>query len=459
MSNFVDFNDNGIPMFAVGGSVKITTKGATGSKKQRVVNKASATDVVDSSKDSDFITRNEKLYAPWFGSTNDYPILANEYIQKSGVLWAGIDYKSRLAIGQGLYAVEVVGYDNDGNELTKPIADPYVNKFLRSRIIRKTVSDCYYSLYSYGMAFPQVVGSEGSSNPIFVKVHKSHQARLEKFNSDSYSPSVGLSADWSSTSEKLTKVKAINTLLMSDAIIDAAKSTKNFIFPIGLPSPVNLYYADAPWANAQRSGHLDISLKIAKYLDKMFDNQMSIKYHIQIPYAYWDKKYPDMEYPTPEDKQKRKAKIQADIDKIIENFTKAENAQKAIISHFEINAQGKAEEKWEITVIDDKFKNDQYLPHAASSNTEIFVAMSINPNIKGMSQAAGPYANNQGGSNIREAFAVDVALSWQDTQEVTDFITLLFALQFPKYADAQLRTKQTVLTTLDTGTASKTISQ
>lgn len=37
MSNFVDFNDNGIPMFAVGGNVQITTKGATGSKKQRVV--------------------------------------------------------------------------------------------------------------------------------------------------------------------------------------------------------------------------------------------------------------------------------------------------------------------------------------------------------------------------------------------------------------------------------------
>lgn len=458
-SNHIEFNKAGDPLFAIGGSVIISTTGVNGRKKRTVVDKGTTPASVDSSRDSDFLTKNNILYAPWFGPNNDYPEIAKGYIQKSPVLCSGIDYKSRLAIGQGLYAVRIKDIDEAGNEVLEVIKDPFVNKFLRSRFVRKSIAEAYYSIYSFGMGFPQVVLSSGNSSPVLIKVQKSHQCRLSKFNSDGFSDVVGLSSDWASTSEEVQKLTAINTMLPIDQQIEAAKKVKNFVFPLGLPSPVNSYYSDAPWANAQRSGHLDISLKIATYLDKMFDNQMSIKYHIKIPYAYWDKKYPKINYPTPADEVKRMALIQADIDKVIENFTKAENAQKAIVTHFEINQQGKAEEQWQIDVIDDKFKNDQYLPHAASSNSEIYTSMGINPVIRGMSQAAGPYANNQGGSNIREAFAVDVALSWVDTQEVVDFVELLLALQFPTLTDLQIRTRQTILTTLDTGQSSKSISQ
>lgn len=455
-----EFDKGGMPLYSISDKVLLTATKLPGtSKKKTVENKAGAPENVDSSKDSDFKEVDNVQYAPWFNPNDDYTTLAKGYIQKSPVLWSGIDYKARLAIGQGLYAVRVLETNSDGTEKLEVISDPYVSKFLRSRFIRKSISDCFYSIYSFGMAFPEVVLTSSGDTPALIKVHKSHQCRLSRINDEGYSPFVGLSADWATTSEEVVKIAAINTMLLQEQLIEQIKKSKKFIFPLGLSSPINSYYADAPWANAQRSGHLDISLKIAEYLDKMFDNQMSIKFHVKIPYAYWERKYPSSDYPTPEDKQKRMALIQKDIDKIEENLTSAKNAQKAIITHFEINQQGKPEEKWEIDVIDDKFKNDQYLPHAASSNSEIYTSMGINPVIRGMSQAAGPYANNQGGSNIREAFAVDVSLSWVDTQEVTDFIELLFMLQFPKMEGVQLRTRQTILTTLDTGTASKSVAQ
>jgi hypothetical protein len=84
--------------------------------------------------------------------------------------------------------------------------------------------------------------------------------------------------------------------------------------------------------------------------------------------------------------------------------------------------------------------------------------MSVNPAIKGMSMASGPYANNQGGSNIREAFLIDVALSWVDRQEVNDLIELMVGLTFEKYANVEIRTRVMVLTTLDSGAQSKMAS-
>jgi hypothetical protein len=183
----------------------------------------------------------------------------------------------------------------------------------------------------------------------------------------------------------------------------------------------------------------------------MFENQMSIKYHIRIPYAYWDKKYPTADYISDDDKKRRKELIEKDLDEIENNLTGSENAKKAIVSHFEINQQGQAEEKWEIDVLDDKYKSDQYLPHAASSNVEICTALGVNPVVKGLSMAAGPYANNQGGSNIREAFLIDDALAWSERQEVYFPLELMLRINFPQYDDIEIRTRSLRLTTLDTG--------
>ena len=69
----------------------------------------------------------------------------------------------------------------------------------------------------------------------------------------------------------------------------------------------------------------------------------------------------------------------------------------------------------------------------------------------------GTYAGNQGGSNIREAFLVNIANAWIDRQNLLDPVQLM--LRSNGINDVDLRFRNTVLTTLDTGAGTqKTLS-
>ena len=69
----------------------------------------------------------------------------------------------------------------------------------------------------------------------------------------------------------------------------------------------------------------------------------------------------------------------------------------------------------------------------------------------------GTYAGNQGGSNIREAFLVNIAQSWVNRQNLLDPIYLM--LHSMGYDDIDIRYRNTILTTLDTGAGTqKTLS-
>ena len=62
-------------------------------------------------------------------------------------------------------------------------------------------------------------------------------------------------------------------------------------------------------------------------------------------------------------------------------------------------------------------------------------------------------AGNQCGSNIREAFLVNIANDWIDRQKLLDPITMM--LRANSVEDIELRFRNTVLTTLDNGAGSK----
>ena len=73
----------------------------------------------------------------------------------------------------------------------------------------------------------------------------------------------------------------------------------------------------------------------------------------------------------------------------------------------------------------------------------------VNPNVLGAGMPGGTYAGNQGGSNIREAFLVNIAMAWLDRQNLLDPIEAM--LEFNGVKDIQLRFRNTILTTLDSG--------
>jgi hypothetical protein len=186
---------------------------------------------------------------------------------------------------------------------------------------------------------------------------------------------------------------------------------------------------------------------VPAFLKKAFKNQITWKWHVQIPYAFWDRRFPQAEY---KDIAARQKAIEEYMDRIEENLCGTENADKPIFTFFEINPQnGKAEEQWIITALDNKYKENDKLITSAAANSEILFSLMLNPNVLGAGMPGGTYSGNQGGSNIREAFLVNIANSWLDRQNLLDPLELF--LHFNGVKNVQLRFRSTILTTLDTG--------
>jgi hypothetical protein len=452
MSVEVSWGKDGNPAMAFGSNYAMTTKDLPGSKEYKKTAKVKP--------EIEELTVDKHKVSPWF-EKNSYPEELKAHLKKSPELRSGIDYKIRLGVAKGLMPVKIKGYKN-GNEQIEIINNPELNRFLRGRMIRRYQYTAYQNLYEYGNAFPQLIYNDDKTKISVIKTIDSPYCRFTQKNKTSgVIENCIVSGKWPDDVQGKKDYTAVNVIDLDgtpDMIEYRAKELKNFIYPININTAGNEYYQLPPWDTAKQSGHVDISTKIATYINKMFDNQMSIKYHIKIPYSYWDWKYPPEEYATNAKKKERKKKIQKDLDEIEENLTKAENAKKAIISHFKLNPQGRAEEKWEIDVIDDLYKSDQYLPQAAASNAEILTSLGVHPAIKGLSLSAGPYTNSEGGSNIREAFLIDNALAWLDRQEVLDPIELMVRQNFNLDPDVEIWTKEMVLTTLDEGSGSKTVS-
>ena len=112
-------------------------------------------------------------------------------------------------------------------------------------------------------------------------------------------------------------------------------------------------------------------------------------------------------------------------------------------------ADGYGELKSKMLHLKEKYTGNENLVTSSAANSEILFALMVNPNVMGAGMPGGAYAMNQGGSNIREAFLVNIANAWKDRQVLLDPLELYIKMN--GLPECQLRYRSTILTTLDTG--------
>jgi hypothetical protein len=395
-----------------------------------------------------------------WGTGNTFPKIADEAINSVGVLNSGLKFTRNFTIGQGIFPVIVTGYDNGGNEILSPVTDPRLNNFAKSRMVRRYIEKAVRDYLKFGSAFAQLLPNSDGGKLAGIQTINAKYCRLSKANSSGIIEKCVISGKWPDTPSE-GDYTVYDTLDEYDPQADLIRrrwgkqtQNKSFIYVIRDSWSNNEYYSSPIWQSAYTAGWLEVAQLVPLFLKKAYENQITWKWHIQIPYAFWDKKFPSENFKTNTLRQKA---INDFMDEIETNLCGPANADKPIFTMFAINPlNGRAEEQWIIKPLENKLQNEQNLITSAAANSEILFSLMINPNVLGAGMPGGTYAGNQGGSNIREAFLVNIANAWLDRQNLLDPLETYIRFNGAD-ENIEWRFRNTILTTLDSGSGTTKI--
>ncbi len=437
------FNADGVPLMAFGKTYFATTTGGP-----EIIRRSGTVTDLDQTESFEGYR-----VSPW-GEANDFPVRALDVIGRTGVLNTGLKFIRNFTLGQGVFPVRVTGYDDAGNEKLQVINDPGLTRILEGRVVRRYMANSLRDYFKLGIAFPQLILNADGSEVVGIHTINAQHCRLTQAVGGIIENCV-IHGAW--PDPPTGKAEVIPVLDTYDPLADLSRRRtagkaggKTFIYPIRDEWGNEDYYPLPAWYSAYRAGWIDIANQVPAFLKKAYLNQITWLWHVRIPYAYWDKRFPKSQY---KDDNARMNLIQGEMDAIEESLTGTANANKALFSHYASNSQGKPEEMWMIEALDNKYKEGDKLITSAAANSEILFSLMLNPNVMGAGMPGGAYAGNQGGSNIREAFLVNIANAWLDRQNILDPIEAM--LEYNGITDVQLRFRNTILTTLDTGAGSK----
>jgi hypothetical protein len=400
--------------------------------------------------------------ASW-GKKNDYPQAVLKQVRLNGSASSGLRFLRKTHYGNGLILVRDVATDGKKDtqmvELTEvPDIKAFFLKSQMNRFWKETILDLEY----FSIAFPEYILSENFQQINQVRRQKTAWCRFslpnpennlveyvyisEKFGKES----VDASSDY------VEEVPLIDSYWSTDQVKQYCKENniKKFIRPVFYPLIDEAFYPKSEWHAVVESGWLDVANSVPALKKALFNNQMTIKYLVEIHEMYFEKIY--MENWIKFTPDERKSIRNAVIDTINESLSGNDNAGKAIQS-MKFLVDGKEISAITITEIDDKLKDGSYLPEAEAANSEVLFALGVDPSLIGAGIPGGKLGAGSG-SDKREAFTILSALfktNRETTLEVYDFIA-----QYNGW-DTTIRAafENTILTTLDknpTGSQSTT---
>ena len=396
-----------------------------------------------------------------WGEHNDFPLKAAKVVSETSVLNTGLRFLRNLTLGQGLFACRVEGYDEKGNEQLQPVDDPQLAALLGSRMVRRYTENASRDYFKFGCSPVELIPDATGQRIIGLNAINALYTRFTVPDTMGRCKCIvsGCWPDLPETTED-DKPRVLDTLMDYDPQLEydtrflQGKLKQPLVYALRDSWSNHDVYSEPVWLPAYILGWIDIAQQVPKFLKKAYENQISWKWHVQIPYSFWDRRFPLQDYQQL-GSEKRKADIQKYMDDVERNLTGVENAEKPLMTMYAVNeANGKVEEEWKIQALDNKYKGGENLVTSAAANSEILFTLGVNPNVFGAGMPGGTYAGNQGGSNIREAFLVNIANAWVDRQNLLDPIYLLLRSWGYK-EDVQLRYRNTILTTLDSGAGTK----
>lgn len=348
-----------------------------------------------------------KPYAKW-GKDNNYPQRLIDAV-KSDPIAALLEKKIAFHYGRGLmfYKKEV---DEKGTELIKIIPDKDIPAEIKAfmhdndweNFTEGIITDCEW----WGMFYVQYI-TDLTGRIVQVKWQRAKDIRPQKRNTitgeiDQYY----LSGCWPNPKDnEYATVQGFDK-----------KGKHSGIYKHGSVSVDKDYFNDPAWHGITR--WLYIASKIPRWILANIDNSMNLKYHVQIPYKYFESRCPEEHYASIDE---RKAAIQALIEdtfKKMDAYLAGEkNVHKAFYSFITEDEDGKERAGWTIEVLDNKVQDEAWLRAYGTAAIAMISGVGLSPSIAG---SILPNGLGQGsGSDLREQFNFHIQVMTTRPREKT----------------------------------------
>lgn len=432
--------------------------------------------------------------APW-GGDNQYPQNVTEQLSTCGVARSALDFKARALYGQGIVYGTITGVDKNGEEIFEPAKPGQFqnidNFFLENENFYRYFLEFNQDWVTFGNCFPELVFSKDRKTIARLVHQESSDCRFKQMNAAGVMDTVYLSKFWAGYDKQYVKsiqddklkfgtaegalklpkddvddlivkelpaVDMYNKLEHLKEIAEQAKkkdSLNSVILPVNYPSTGKTYYQSPVWDAVRLSGWMEIASKVPAMLKALYTNAFSVKYHIEVPETYFDKRVEGWDKLDTVGRREVKAKFVKDLDTF---FAGAEKNGKNLVSFFDTSAiDYKDYNHIKITELKNESTVSKDLILSSAINQEILFALQINPNMIGAGAPGGAYTGGAGsGSDIREAFLVYCALLHLERQIILEPIKL--AARFNGFdPKVVFRFKDIVLTTLDQNSGTKEV--
>lgn len=342
----------------------------------------------------------------YWGDNNLFPQEVIEDIEFNSIVGTTIDWKARVLYGQGLATYRFTGYDDDGNEILKRERFKPFEDFAKRTNLKRYLIEALTDLYTFYNVFPEVVLSKDRKEALFLSVQEAAYCRWGLQN-----PKTGLvekcyvNAQWESGATE-TNSKTI-TIPVVDPYYDPVEQIKGaqdykYIYPISYPTPGKSYYQLAHWNSIRKGGWLELAKAIPQFKKSMMNNQLNIKYHIQVADYFWSWKYPDWNTYSNEKKTELKKN---EIDMFKKFFSGPSKSGGTLFTGFKFDpANNREYPGWKITPIDDTMKEGAYIEDSQEASSHILYALGVDGTLIGSAPGKGMGAGS--GSDKKAAYNI-----------------------------------------------------
>ncbi|WP_187261316.1 hypothetical protein [Pontibacter beigongshangensis] len=361
--------------------------------------------------------------ASW-GEDNLFPQNVMKDVEKSEVLSDTLTWKAKAWYGSGV----VYGYvelDDQGNEKFIRKRMPEVEEFLKRSNINRYALEALTDISFFANAFPEFILSKNRKKIVMLTAQDAVFCRFSKPKTNGVINYCYINANWDNganiTDEYTTRVSVIDPYFDPVESLRARTDDFKYIYPINVPSPGKAEYQLASWNAVRKTGWLDVAKAIPEFKKQLFKNQLSVKYLIEVHYAYWEWKYGDWSAKPVEERQKI---IAEELDFFNSVMAGTEGAGKSIIATTVRNPNtGEDIPAFKVTAIDDKIKDGIYIEDSQEAASYIYTAVGVAPTLRGVSPGKGMGAGS--GSDARVAFNNFVSTSRFEQDLVLEPLNLI----------------------------------